>query len=86
MRYRRDPAIRVKTVGGGFAVYVPTTGSVHVLNPTARLLFDSLEEARSLDDLVDAFLAGTDGDRTTVERDLEQSLREFMDAGILQQV
>lgn len=77
MRYVRHPDIRPKAVGDAVAVFVPATGAVHVLNPTAELLLAALEEPAGLDELAATLAARTDGDRRTIEGDLEATLAEF---------
>ncbi len=81
-RFVRNPAARIKRVGEKAAVYLPETGAVHVLNPTAELLFESLAEPASLDELVAVFEDLTDGDVTTIRDDLSQSLVDFEKLGI----
>ena len=63
-------------------MYLPETGAVHVLNPTAELLFESLAEPVSLDELVALFAEITDGDEATIRDDLSRSLASFQKLGI----
>ena len=81
-RFVRNPAARVKHVGAGVALYIPSTEAVHSLNETAQLLFECLEEPMSRDDLVELFLALTDGGRAEVEADLDSMLLLFEDLQI----
>ncbi len=81
-RFLRNPSARIKRVGERAAVYLPETGAVHVLNTTAELLFESLAEPVSLDELVALFAEITDGDEATIRDDLSQSLASFQKLGI----
>ncbi len=81
-RFVRNPAARIKRVGEKAAVYLRETGAVHVLNPTAELLFESLAEPASLDELVAVFEDLTDGDITAIRRDLSRTLVDFEKLGI----
>ena len=81
-RFVRNPAARIKRVGEKAAVYLPETGAVHVLNPTAELLFESLTEPASLDELVAVFEDVTDGDVAEIRQDLSRTLVDFEKLGI----
>ena len=81
-RFVRCPSARIKRVGAKGAVYLPATGAVHVLNSTAELLFESLSEPVSLDELVALFAEITDGDEETIRNDLSRTLATFQELGV----
>ena len=82
-RFVRSPDARVRQVGTGVALFIPSTEAVHSLNETAQLLFECLEEPLSRDELVELFLELTDGKRAEVEADLDFTLRLFEDLQIV---
>ncbi len=63
-------------------MYLPETGAVHVLNSTAELLFESLAEPVSFDELVALFSELTDGAEATIRADLSRTLESFEELGI----
>ena len=63
-------------------MYLPETGAVHVLNSTAELLFESLAEPVSIEELVALFTELTDGDEATIRDDLSRTLESFEELGI----
>ena len=81
-RFVRNPAARIKRVGEKTAVYLPETGAVHVLNTTAELLFESLAEPVSIDELIALFAEITDGDEATIRDDLTRTLASFQELGV----
>ena len=83
-RFVRSPRARIKNVGTGVAIYVPDKKAIHVLNPTAHLLFELLSEPATEAELVEALLAATDGNQATITRDISAVLREFTALGILE--
>ena len=84
MRFVRSPDATLKTVGSGVAVYVAGRPAIHVLNPTAHLLFDYLAEPASLDELARALEIATGGDGPTIRGDLEAALDELVEQGIIE--
>ena len=67
------------------AVYVPEEKAIHVLNPTARVLFDLLEVPATEAELCRALVEATDGDPMLIARDVSEALAEFTDKGIVEQ-
>lgn len=83
VRYVRNPAARLKQVGRESAVWVPETRAVHVLNGTARLLFECLAEPVALEELVAVFAERTDAEPRRLEADLGETLERFTELGIV---
>ena len=84
MRYVRSSAATLKTVGSGVAVYVAGRQSIHVLNPTAHLIFDYLAEPATLEELVAALEMATRDHGGRVRGDLEAVLDDFLEHGIIE--
>ena len=84
VRYVRSSDATLKTVGSGVAVYVTGRQAIHVLNPTAHLLFDYLAEPASLDELVLALETLTGGKTKSLRGDLEAALDQFLAHGIIE--
>ena len=84
MRFVRSAAATLKKVGSSSAVYVADRQAIHVLNPTAHLLFEYLAEPASVEELALALESATQGDPETIRDDLEAVLDEFADHGIIE--
>jgi hypothetical protein len=83
-RFVRSPRAKIKQVGSSVAVYVPEKKAIHVLNPTARVLFDLLAEPATEGDMCQALAEVTDGDPETIARDVSEALVEFTDKGLVE--
>lgn len=84
MRFVRSPAATLKKVGSGCAVYVAGRTAIHVLNPTAHLLFDYLAEPASLDELVLAVDLATRDAGESLRGDLAGILDKLLEHGIIE--
>lgn len=82
-RYVRAEDAILKQVGETQAVYVRSRRALHVLNPSARLLYDCLEEPRSLRELAELLSQTTRAELATVRRDLEETLPDFVRRGVV---
>lgn len=83
-RYERAPEAALKQVGGTEALYVRERRSLHVLNPTARLLFHCLDRPSTAGELALVMEQLTDASRETLERDLLEVLPELVELGAVQ--
>ncbi|MDX1503694.1 MAG: PqqD family protein [Thermoanaerobaculia bacterium] len=86
VRYVRAPAARLKEVGGTSAVYLRDDRALHVLNPSARLVFDCLERPTSLAALALRLSELTGVERGVVERDLLEVLPDFVRRGLVERL
>lgn len=75
--------MKEKHLAGDLALYVGARRSIHVLNPTARFLWESLAEPLTFDELLYVLTEAFDGDPHTLRTDLQQALDEFLQLGIL---
>ena len=82
-RFVRAAEVSLKSVGDSKAVYVPAQKAIHVLNPTAHLLYEFLETPASREEIILALCTAANADRATVENDIDDVLQEFVDKGIL---
>ena len=71
-------------VGASTAVYVSASKAIHVLNPTAQLLFELLEEPTTESELCEALIMATDGDRETIVGDVAEAVADFVAKGIIE--
>lgn len=83
-RYVRAPEAALKPVGETEALYLREQRSLHVLNPTARLLFHCLDRPSTANELAQVMEALTDASRETLERDLLEVLPELVQLGAIQ--
>lgn len=85
-RYVRSSDARLKEVGDVLALYVKDRRALHVLNPTATLLFHCLETPSTLDELTAVVSRLTDASAETVESDLRQVIPELLELGLIRQL
>ena len=83
-RYVRSPEAKLKQVGGSSAVYLKSERALHLLNPSARLVFDCLERPMSVAALASRLSELTGGELAVVERDLREALPELERRGIVE--
>ncbi len=83
-RFVRAPGVKLKTVGGATAAYLGSAPAIHVLNPTAELLFRCLETPLTRPEIVTLLAELTDGSPETIERDLSALLPELMRLGLVE--
>lgn len=78
MRFIRAERVKEKTVGRDLAVYVGDHRSIHVLNPSARVIWEALTEPLTADELhfilTEAF---PDTAADVLRDDLQSGLDEF---------
>ena len=87
LRPIRKSNIMVKDIGDETLIYSLEQEKVHVLNPTARLIWKLCDGQHSLADMEEVlrarFVIATDHD---VIDDVKQTLRVFATQGLLQQI
>ncbi len=84
LRYRRSPEAKLKSVGDTEALYIGAERALHVLNPTARLLFHCLDRPSTVGELVALMVRLTDASSERLERDLREVLPELERIGIVE--
>ena len=84
IRFVRSAEAKIKIVGASTAVYVPASKAIHVLNPTAQLLFELLEEPTTESELCEALIIATNGDRATIVGDVAEAVADFVAKGIIE--
>ncbi len=80
---RRVDGLPFQSIDGRVLVVVPRQMEVHQLNETASRVWMLLEEARTLDGLVDALAVEYDAESAAIRRDLEASLDEMRRKGLV---
>lgn len=80
---RRVDGLPFQSIDGRVLVVVPRQKEVHQLNETASRVWMLLEEARTLDGLVDALAVEYDAESAAIRRDLEASLDEMRRKGLV---
>lgn len=84
--YRKCADVRIKPVGRSVAAFLRDKKALHVLNPTARLLLEYLEEPAPRDELVLMLLEATDGSKAEIEADLDEAIASFLEHGLIEPV
>lgn len=77
-RFRRRPEVKIKPVGQSVAAFVSEQKALHVLNPTARLILEYLEEPATREELVLMLTEATDGGEESIRADLDIALDSFL--------
>lgn len=83
MLFVRSDSVKEKAVGGELALYVGTHRSIHVLNPTARFIWESLREPLTFDELLFVLTEAFDVDQGVLRKDLRNTLDKFLALDIL---
>ena len=83
MKYERNPKAKIKEIGDDWAVYIPSTRAIHVLNQTARLVWELTDEPVTEVEMAGAISSVTDATKEAVLADLREMLPEFVRDGIL---
>jgi hypothetical protein len=81
----RSPGVKEKPVGGDLALYVGERRAIHVLNSTARFIWESLLDPVTFDELL--FMLGeafVDIPDDVLRGDLDRTLKQFGDLGLIQ--
>jgi len=82
--YVRAPDIAARQVDDSFFAAVPTTNTIHYLDPLAAAVWRALEQPRTLRDLVELFAAAfPDVEREVLRRDLRAVLGRMRRAELL---
>jgi len=82
--YARAPGIAARQVDDSLFAAVPTTNTIHHLDPMAAAVWRALEEPRTLRDLVDLFAAAfPDVEREVLRRDLRAVLGRMGKVGLV---
>jgi len=77
MPFVRADDVKEKTVGGELALYVGAHRSIHVLNPTARFIWESLREPLTFEELLFVLGEAFDADPDVLREDLRETLDQF---------
>lgn len=64
-------------------LYSAAYGVSHVLNPTAALIWASVDDERTVGDIIDELTDATGGPRVVIGHDVQMTLRRFVSAGII---
>ena len=83
-QFVRRSEVRIKPVGRSVAAFVSERKALHVLNPTARLILEYLDEPASRSELVLMLLEATDGSEDQVRTDLDSALEEFLGYSLIE--
>jgi hypothetical protein len=83
MHFVRSTDVKEKAVGGDLALYIEAHRSIHVLNPTARFIWESLKEPLTFEELLFVMREGFEADEDELRRDLRQMIDECLALGIV---
>jgi len=83
MYFIRSDNVKEKNVGGELALYVGAHRAIHVLNPTARFIWESLREPLTFDELLFVMTEAFDVDQAVLRSDLQDALDRFLSLQIL---
>ncbi len=75
--YIRSEKVIEKKVGTDIALYVEDHRSIHVLNPTARFIWECLKEPVTFDEILFMMNEVFDVEIDTLKNDLEETLALF---------
>jgi len=84
-RYVQSGIGKLKPVGQDMAVYVKKQKAIHVLNQTAFLVYQALEDPTPLDHLVSPLRELTGVDEDTLRRDLEEAIEQLLKTGLVKE-
>ncbi len=84
--FRRRSDVQIKPVGRSVAAFVREQKALHVLNPTARLILEYLDEPASQEELVAMLLEATDGLEADVRADLDDALATFLENQLIERI
>lgn len=74
---------KLKRVGGRHALYVEEQKGIHVLNETAYLLYQALDEPATVAELVAALSDLVRVDAAMLEHDIEEAVALLVDNGLV---
>ncbi len=79
------PGLTVKDIGGEALLYSADEEAIHILNPTAQLIWELCDGTRTITDMEQTirtnFFVSTEYD---VRQDIRHALAIFVDKGLLQ--
>ena len=78
MYYVQSGKAKIKNVGNDKALYVGDQKAVHVLNPTASLIYEAMRDPITLDELVEVIRDVTKGEEKTIRKDLKETIDLFL--------
>jgi hypothetical protein len=78
MPYVRADDVKEKHVGGELALYVGAHRAIHVLNPTARFIWESLSEPLTFDELLFVMGEAFDAAPDVLRDDLSEAIDQFV--------
>lgn len=81
--FARSPGVTEKTVGRDVALYVRERRSIHVLNATARFVWESLREPMTEEELALVLARAFGLDRGVAIADLHDTLSQFTELGLV---
>lgn len=81
LRPAADPLFAV--VDGEVVLFDPTRSTSSLLNPTAALIWASIDGSTSVGDLIEDLVAETGGDRSVIDRDVRAAVARFTAEGIV---
>jgi hypothetical protein len=81
--FARSAGVTEKAVGRDVALYVSEHHSIHVLNPTARFIWESLVEPMTFDEILLMMTEAFDADADVMKQDLRDALDRFTELGLV---
>lgn len=84
--YVQSGEAKLKKVGKDMTLYVKDQKAIHVLNPTAYLIYEAMKDPISFDELVFVVKEVTQGDVKDIQEDLKETLDLFLKYNIIKPV
>ena len=81
--YIRSEKVTEKKVGTDIALYVEDHRSIHVLNPTARFIWECLKDPMSFDEILFMMSEVFNVETATLRNDLEETLVLFEEKNLV---
>lgn len=81
MKLRDDLA--TKLIDGELVIFNRDAEQIHTLNPTARHIWQLLEQGRTLEQIVEQFVEDYGIDRERAKVDIENTLEAFVSLGLM---
>jgi hypothetical protein len=83
MYFVRSESVKEKTVGEDLALYVEQRRSIHVLNSTARFIWESLKEPLTFDELLFMLTESFPVEPDVLRDDLRKTLDRFKELDVV---
>lgn len=83
-RPRPEPELVLRDVGDELMFYERNEDRIHILNGTARAIFQLCDGRRSLEEIAGELVVRFDVDRDSARRDVRDTVERLRDLGILQ--